>query len=126
VPKRASSLFTIGELLPALDKKLRQELKTVVTTTDATGAETSVTVILLPILDELSRIAQARNVFGAHFNELSFELLENDAIAFGSNVLKLVEAIADQENGWPRKEKKGSYWANANETRRLYPLKKPV
>lgn len=126
LPKRASGLFTIGELLPALDRKLRQELKTVVTKKDAAGLETSVTVVLLPILDELSRIAQARNIFGAHFNELSFEMLEDDAIAFGSRVLELVEAIADQENGWPRKEKKGSYWANANETRRLYPLKQPV
>lgn len=126
LPKRANGLFTIGELLPALDKKLRQELKTIVTKRDATGVETSVTIILLPILDELSRIAQARNVFGAHFNELSFEMLEDDAITFGLRVLELVEAIADQENGWPRKEKKGSYWANANETRRLYPLKKPV
>lgn len=125
LPKRASGLFTIGELLPALDKKLRPELKAIVTKKNAAGVETSVTVILLPILDELSRIAQARNVFGAHFNELSFEMLEDDAIAFGSQVLELVEAIADQENGWPRKEKKGSYWANANETRRLYPLKQP-
>ncbi|QOJ20969.1 MAG: AAA family ATPase [Gammaproteobacteria bacterium] len=126
LPKRANGLFTIGELLPALDKKLKQELKTIVTKKDASGVETSVTIILLPIFDELSRIAQARNVFGAHFNELSFELLEDDAITFGSRVLELVEAIADQENGWPRKEKNGSYWANANETRRLYPLKKPI
>lgn len=127
LPKRASGLYTIGELLPAIDKKLRQELKVVVTAgSDAMGNKTTNTVELAPILDELIRIAQVRNVFGAHFNELSFELLEDDASEFGSQVLTLSEAIADQENGWPRKVKNGSYWANSNETRCLYPLKRPA
>lgn len=127
LPKRASGRYTIGELLPAIDKKLRQELKVVVTAgSDAMGNKTTVTVELAPILEKLAQIAQIRNVFGAHFNELSFELLEDDASEFGTQVLTLAEAIADQENGWPRKEKNGSYWANSNETRCLYPLKRPA
>lgn len=127
MPRRAKGLYTLGELLCAFDRKLRQALKAeMLSGTDASDKVIYKTVVLGPIIEELHRIAQARNIFGAHFNELSFELPDADAIAFGTQVLQLVDAVVDSENGWPRKEKLGSYWANANETRRLYPLKKPV
>jgi hypothetical protein len=93
---------------------------------DASNAYTYNTVSLRPILDELTRIAQARNVFGAHFNELSFDLLDADALAFGRQVLELMKALTDDEAGWPRNGKSGEYWATAGETRRFYPFKKPA
>ena len=81
---------------------------------------------LTPILDELIRIAQARNVFGCHFNALEFELLDSDALGFGQKVLELIETLADPDAGWPRNSKSGKYWANSGETRRLHPLKQPA
>ena len=62
---------------------------------------------------------------GCHFNQLSFELLDSDAINFGTEVLALADALIDHEVGWPKNGKSGSYWATAGETRRLHPYKKP-
>jgi ABC-type molybdenum transport system ATPase subunit/photorepair protein PhrA len=127
VPRRPGGLHTLGDLLPAIDKKLRAALRMeVFKSKDASNAYTYNTVSLRPILDELTRIAQARNVFGAHFNELSFDLLDADALAFGRQVLELMKALTDDEAGWPRNGKSGEYWATAGETRRLYPFKKPA
>ncbi len=126
VPRRQGSLYTLGDLLPAVDKKLRQALRIeVLTGKDAIGAATYKSVNLVHLLDELTRIAQARNVFGCHFNELSFDMLDADATAFGEQVLELMDVLTDDEAGWPRNSKSGQYWATAGETRKLYPFKKP-
>jgi energy-coupling factor transporter ATP-binding protein EcfA2 len=125
-PRRQGGLYTLGDLLPSIDKKLRQALKVDLLVKDAAGAATYQTHSLTPILDELIRIAQARNVFGCHFNQLSFELLESDALKFGQNVLELIEILADPDAGWPRNSKSGNYWANSGETRRLFPLQQPT
>jgi hypothetical protein len=110
-----------------LNKKLRDSLKVeVLSGTDASGVPLYKTINLAPILEELTRIAQARNVFGAHFNALSFELLEGDAIGFAQQVLLLMDALTDPDAGWPKNSKSGSYWATAGETRRLHPLQQPA
>lgn len=126
IPRRAGGLYTLGDLLPAIDKKLRTALKVeILNGTDASGTSVYNTVDLAPYFDELTRIAQARNVFGCHFNELSFDLLDADAFAFGQQVLELMSTLTDSDAGWPRNGKSGSYWATTGETRRLHPLKKP-
>lgn len=126
VKRKAGGLYTLGDLLPSIDKKLRQALQVEVMVTDAAGVASHQAKSLTPILDELIRIAQARNVFGCHFNELSFELLDSDAVAFGQQVLDLIETLADPDAGWPRSKKSGKYWANSGETRRLHPLQQPT
>jgi hypothetical protein len=127
VPRRLDSRYTLGDLLPALNKKLRDALKVdIATAKDASGTSTYQSISLAPILDELTRIAQARNVFGAHFNALSFQLLETDAVGFGRQVLLLMDALTDAESGWPKSAKSGSYWATADESRRLHPLQQPA
>lgn len=126
VPRRPNGLYTLGDLLPSVDKKLRNALLVEVLLIDATGSSSYQTKSLTPILDELIRIAQARNVFGCHFNALSFELLDSDALGFGLKVLELIETLADPDAGWPRNSKTGRYWANSGETRRLHPLQKPT
>lgn len=125
VPHRISNLYTLGDLLPSMNKKLREALTVEVLVTDDAGASVHQPTALGPLLDELQRIAQARNVFGCHFNALSFELLESDAIGFGQHVLLLIDALADPNSGWPRSRKSGKYWATAKETRRLHPLLPP-
>lgn len=125
MPKRSNGLYTLGDLLPSIDKKLRNALAVEVMATDAAGAISYTTVKLSTFLEELLRISQARNVFGCHFNTLSFELLDSDAIGFGQNVLQLSEAVTCPEAGWPKSAKSGKYWATLGETRRLYPLIQP-
>lgn len=127
VPRRSDGRYTLGDLLPALNKKLRVSLKVeVLSGTDPGGVPLYKTISLAPILEELTRIAQARNVFGAHFNTLSFDMLEGDANGFGQQVLLLMDALTDPDTGWPRNSKSGSYWATAGESRRLHPLRQPV
>lgn len=123
VPRRRGG-YTLGDLLPALDKKLRAALKVEVA---SAGTPPSYSVIpLAPILDELTKVAQVRNVMGAHFNALSFALLDSDALGFGKQVLALMDALTDADAGWPQSKKSGSYWSTAGETRRLHPLQQPT
>jgi hypothetical protein len=127
VPRRSNGVFTLGDLLPSVDKKLRQALKVeILTGKDPSGVAIYQTKSLTQILDELTRIAQARNVFGCHFNQVSFELIEADAIGFGQQVVALMDALTDIEAGWPKSQKSGIYWATVGETRRLYPLQRPT
>ena len=125
LPRKVSGLYTLGELLPAIDKKLKAALCVEHKHVEDDGTIEYVEHRLAPHLDELSRIAQARNVFGCHFNALSFDLLDSDAIAFGREVLLLMDCMIDENAGWPNKDKSGSYWANTGETRRLHPLRRP-
>jgi hypothetical protein len=127
VPRRHGAAYTLGDLLPAIKAPLRDALKIEMRDgiTDASLASTS-TLPLKPILEELARIAQARNAFGAHFKAISFELLDTDAVGFAKHVLMLVDALTHPEDGWPSNDKSGSYWRNSGDTRRLHPLKRPV
>lgn len=79
-----------------------------------------------PIIEELQRVAQTRNLTGAHFNKFSFELLESDAKHFATQVLQLAGLLVHPEHGWPRSDKSGSYWSTSKESRRLHPLKEPT
>jgi hypothetical protein len=127
IPRRPDGLYTLGDLLPAIDKKLRTALRVeVLTGTDATGANIYDNRPLAAALDELTRIAQVRNVMGCHFNKLSFDLLDADATVFAQHVLILIDALVDETIGWPKSDKSGSYWATSGETRRLHPLKRPT
>jgi hypothetical protein len=126
VPRRHGAAYTLGDLLPAISSKLREALKVEMRDgiTDAAAPPTS-TVALKPILEELTRIAQARNAFGAHFKAISFDLLDTDGIGFAKQVLELVDTLVCPYYGWPSNGKSGSYWRNSGDTRRLHPLKKP-
>jgi cell division septum initiation protein DivIVA len=126
VPRRHGDPYTLGDLLSAIDKKLRDALKVEIrdglTDPNATATEM---IQLKPILDELTRIAQVRNAMGAHFKSISFDLLEQDAIGFANQVVQLVDALSHSDHGWPTNDKSGSYWRNNGDSRRLHPLKKP-
>ena len=127
VPRRHGDAYTLGDLLPAISSKLRGALKVEMRDgiTDPTAPPIN-TIALKPILDELTRIAQARNALGAHFKALSFELLDTDAIGFAKEVLELADTLVCPDHGWPSNNKSGSYWRNSGDTRRLHPLVKPA
>ena len=124
VPRRKGKL-ALGDLLPGVSKRLRAALRIERLEVAADGAPVYVSHDLGPLLDELSGIAQARNVFGAHFNDLAFSLPEQDALRFAHCVLTMADLLIDVQHGWPGSAKSGSYWENAKKTRRLHPLKQP-
>lgn len=123
VPRKHDNRWTLGELLPAIDKKLKANLR--VEVADGATPPSYVSHDLGPLLDELDSTKAVRNIQGAHFNELSYELTDAEGERFGRKVLELAELLVDAEHGWPRKDKSGSYWQNPGDTRRLHPLKKP-
>jgi hypothetical protein len=123
LPRKARNDWTLGDLLPAIGRRLRAALR--VEQPDSANTEAYASYALGPLIDELQRIAQTRNVLGAHFNKLSFELLDTDAELFARKVLELADLLVDRDYGWPRSDKSGSHWANAKDTRRLHPLREP-
>jgi energy-coupling factor transporter ATP-binding protein EcfA2 len=125
VPRKPGGDYTLGDLLPNVKTNLRKALRVEVLDKDENGDPIYRTVALGPILDELARISQTRNIFGCHFNALSFSLLSSDAVLFGQQVVLLMDTLTDGENGWPKNKNSGSYWATSGETRRLHPLQKP-
>jgi len=124
VPRRKGKL-TLGDLLPSIKGKLRACLKIERLETGPDGNIAYGAYPLGPLLEELEKIMQARNIFGCHFNDLSQHLPEADAIRFSKAVLILADHLIDLDFGWPGSDKSGSYWANAQQTRRLHPLKQP-
>jgi cell division septum initiation protein DivIVA len=125
-PRKPEDRYTIGDLLPAISKKLREALRVdVLKGNNEKGEPMYETISLAPIVDELTRIAEARNAYGAHFKELSFELLDSDGLAFAKQVVMLMEVLTDEDGCWPRNADSGEYWATSGGTRRLHPLKRP-
>lgn len=122
LPRRDTLNFSLRELLEAVNKKLRDSLRVEILGRDNKGPRE---VFLGPILEDLLRISPARNIFGAHYNESSFDLPDGDAELFGKRVLEFAEALLDPDLGWPGNSKSGSYWATSGDTRRLHPLKQP-
>lgn len=127
VPRRRNEEYTVADLLSSIKGKLRDALAVEMRdgVADPTAPASS-TVALKPMLDELTRIAQARNALGAHFKTLSFELLDTDGIGFAKQVLELADALVCPDHGWPSNNNSGSYWRNSGDTRRLHPLNKPA
>jgi hypothetical protein len=124
--KKTTTPYTLGELLNGVPRRLRDALRVEVRTTDTSGGTSYQERPLGPLLDALAEIAQTRNAMGAHFTDLSFELLDDDALRFAKLALELAETVVDDETGWPTNDSSGSYWATRGETRRMHPLRRPT
>jgi len=124
VPRRTGNIYVLSDLLGAVNGKLLAALTAELITVDAAGSQVITSVPIKPILEEIKMIAQARNVLGAHFNSLAFDLYPVDGIRFGRLVEQLCDSLICHDHGWPMKDT-GSYWKNGGDTRRLHPLKKP-
>ena len=122
VPRKITGDYTLGDLLPNVKNKLRDELR--VDYVD--GTEVIQSIAFKAELDGLTGIMQLRNLVGAHFNTLSFEMLDADALTFARHVEALADALICADHGWPTKNKTGNYWHNGGDTRRLYPVMKPA
>ncbi|MGB5070342.1 MAG: AAA family ATPase [Flavobacteriales bacterium] len=125
VPRQDGN-YTLGDLLGALNPKLKASLQVDQLQSGTGGTATYITVQLGPIVEGLLKMAGARNVIGCHFNDLAKHMNDGAGITFGQLVLELADAIIDQEHGWPKSDRSGSYWSNKKETRKLHPLKQPM
>lgn len=114
MPRRKGKL-ALGDLLPSVSKKLRAALRIERQEIAPDGAMSYVSYNLGPLLDELTGIVQARNVYGAHFNDLAFELPERDALRFAGCVLTLADYLIDGQHGWPASaESLAAIWSTAS------------
>jgi energy-coupling factor transporter ATP-binding protein EcfA2 len=123
VPRRHGNAYVLSDLLGAVNGKLLAALKAEMLDQN-TGGKIVGSTDLKPILDDIAAIAQARNVLGAHFNAMAFDLYPADGIRFAKLVEQLSNALVCPDHGRPMKDT-GSYWRNGGDTRRLHPLKKP-
>lgn len=124
VPRKPGNTYVLNDLLSAVHGPLLTVLSADLVDVDSTGAETVTSVSVRKILDDIKAIAQTRNVLGAHFNALAFDLYPHDGIRFARLVEQLADALICPDHGWPTKDT-GSHWRNGGNTRRLHPLKKP-
>ena len=120
VPRKAGNTYVLSDLLGAVNGKLLKELR--VEKRDEGNALAEIQIG--EILKEIQQIAQTRNILGAHFNELAFDLYPQDGLRFAQLVEQLCDALICPDYGWPNKDT-GSYWKNGGDSRRLHPLKKP-
>ena len=124
VPRRLGNAYVLNDLLSSVNGALLTALKAEQFEFDSAGATTVTAVPIKQILDDIKVLAQARNVMGAHFNTLAFELYPDEGIRFARLVEQLSDALICPVYGWPTKDT-GSYWKNGGSTRHLHPLKKP-
>lgn len=122
VPRKKGKL-TLGDMLPRVcEKKLAAALRAEVKQADGSYVNRTIGDKLI----ELRDMAQLRNIFGCHYNDLAHMLPQKDALAFATLVQEIGDTLICDQEGWPGSDKSGSYWATRHETRRLHPLKKPA
>lgn len=120
VPKRRNG-NTLNDYLNALKAQFTAHLRVCVKQEDESYEE----IQLQPIIEELKEIYQVRNTTGAHYTTMAEQMPIADILRFGNLVVELGKALICEESGLPNRERNGTYWANAGETRRLYPLARP-
>lgn len=125
LPYKPNGKHTLGDLLPNVKGKLREQLHIEFVEIDGATETVQKTVQFKGILDEISSIVTVRNEVGAHFNVDGFDVTDAKALAFADHVLTLADAMICPEHGWPSSEKSGSHWSNSGGTRRMKPLKEP-
>lgn len=119
VPRRK---LTLGDTLPKVsEKKLAEALRVDVKQADGSYVTTTIGDKLVRLRD----MAQLRNIFGCHYNDLANHLPPQDAVEFATLVHEIGSALICDDEGWPGSDKSGSFWATKEDTRRLHPLKKP-
>ena len=125
LPRRADPRYTLGDLLGALDSKLRKALR--VERMDAAGA-VQTTLSLQKQLDDLSAMTWIRNQVGAHHNPDGDAVPDSEVRRWAETTLALADALACPTCGsLPCKLKDGSYCACPGKCglTHLHPLKQP-
>ncbi len=125
VPQRRTKP-TLGDLLPAVNKKLRAALRVEIHDSPVAEGAAAPTVMIGDALNKIEQFAALRNIMGCHFNDIAFQLKDASGVEFGKMVLELADGLLHPEHGWPASDKSGEYWSNGKKSRRLFPLKQPA
>lgn len=106
VPRRGDQRYTLGDLLDAIDSRLKKALKVVRPAPPTGGA--AMESELKPLLDGLGSIAWIRNEVGCHFN-LDANIGDTDVKRFGEKVRDLANVMVCEKCGeLPRSETTGT------------------
>ena len=106
VPRRGDSRYTLGDLLGAIDSKLKKALK--VSHAGATPGAPAVETELKDALDELASTAWIRNEVGCHFN-VDVNVADADVKRFAERAALFADAlICNQCGELPRSDKTGT------------------
>lgn len=125
LPFKPNGRHALGDLLPYVKGKLRDELHVEIVESDGTTVTVKDKIQFKPILDEISAIVTVRNEVGAHYNTDGFDVPDAKALAFANHVMALADAMICPDHGWPTSDRSGDHWANSGGTRRMRPLKEP-
>jgi energy-coupling factor transporter ATP-binding protein EcfA2 len=132
LPLRARSGYTLGELANCFSSKRLLPALTVERVTvqkDAAGKEQEVWVKipLAPLIDEIKKWAEVRNLVGCHFNELGGHCLDKDVEELAKVTLALGDTLVCSDGGdFPSRGDSGSYHETKSRKVRLHPFAEPT
>jgi energy-coupling factor transporter ATP-binding protein EcfA2 len=130
LPLKARSGYTLGELTSCFSKKLLPALTVQCSKTekDAAGNEqqTWVSTPLAPLIDNIKKWADVRNLVGCHFNELGAHCTESDVEELAKATLALGDTLVCADGGdFPSRDNSGSYYETKSKKVRLHPFAEP-
>lgn len=126
--RNPKNVYTLGELLDAVLAKLAGSLSVEHYAKDSAGTPARVLgpVSLKPLLLEIKRLSDLRNIVGAHYNPAGAEAGDQEVQHFGEKTLELVSLLCcPQDGSLPNKAESGSYFETRKGTVRLHPLREP-
>ncbi len=122
VPRKADLRYTLGDLVHAINKKLKQLLSIEKDFPDGSKQQFP----LIGFLDYLAGLTWIRNVVGCHFNPDGMQLPDSYVQELGERTLELASLlICDGCGEFPRRNTSGSYWECKCRRTKMHPLEMP-
>ena len=131
LPLRARSGYTLGELTNCFSSKkllpaLVIERATIQKDTAGINQEVWSRTPLAPLIGEIKKWAEVRNLVGCHFNELGSHCTDTDVEELAKAALALGETLVCPNGGdFPSRDDSGSYHETKSKKVRLHPFAEP-
>jgi recombinational DNA repair ATPase RecF len=123
LPRQPEPNYTLGDLVNALPKKLKQSLFI----EKIISKENTETIQLSSVLEEINNLAWIRNQIGCHFNISGMDISDREVREFAEKTIAFAKTlICDQCGEMPSKDRTGSYWQCKCRKTRLHPLNNPA
>ena len=122
LPRQAEPVYTFGNLLDGISKKLSEAL--VVETYKDENLKDKIS--LTDFLSRISLMNWIRNQVGCHFNLLGMDISDSHVRKMVDTTIEFARTLICDECGQlATSDKSGSYWECICRKKRLYPLSKP-
>lgn len=123
LPRQIEPNYVLGDLALGIDSKLGTVLKVI---KKGTNGNSSLEIMLKPLIDNATALPWVRNRAGCHFHVLTSEITDSEIKEFGSKVVELSEAVICQKcQCFPVHRPSGSFWQCECGRLELYPLIHP-